>query len=163
MPAVALIGDRFFSGDRTYAYTIMVGVFVILEDEERGITLEDRKKQERSKGIASIGKDISYLIKNGPWLIVFGIMFVFWVLSGIAGTPNMYFLIYYIKIDETWSSILNILGLIPGIAVLPFIPKIIGKFGYKKTGIFCMIVSASRYVISLSAYQGKICRYNQTD
>jgi GPH family glycoside/pentoside/hexuronide:cation symporter len=169
LPAVAFIGDRLFSGDRTYAYTIMVGVFAILgviilyrlyywchetvyleglkEDEERGITLEDRKKQDRAKGIASIGKDLSYLVRNGPWLIVFGIMFFFWVLSGIAGTPNMYFLIYYIKIDETWSSILNTLGLIPSIVILPFIPKIIGKFGYKKAGIFCMSVSALRYVI----------------
>jgi GPH family glycoside/pentoside/hexuronide:cation symporter len=169
LPLVALLGDKLFSGDRTYGYTIIAAIYAVvgasffvvlyrgcpekvylenLEDDlKRGITLEDRKAEDKKKGALSIFKDVSYLGRNRPWILAFGIMLISFTLQGISGTPNMYFLIYYIKMDETYSSLLMVLNMLPGLIMMPFVPKIIGKWGYKGPGLVGMGVGIVRSII----------------
>ncbi|MDR2078847.1 MAG: glycoside-pentoside-hexuronide (GPH):cation symporter [Treponema sp.] len=170
LPLVALIGDNLLGGDRTYGYTIVTSLYAVLggiffvvlyrgchekvyldnlaEDEKRGITLEDRKREESKKKAASIFKDVSYLGRNMPWMIVFGVTLISFTLQGISGTPNMYFLIYYIKMDETYSSLLMVINMLPGLLMMPFVPKIIGKWGYKGPGLVGMGAAIIRFIAS---------------
>jgi GPH family glycoside/pentoside/hexuronide:cation symporter len=153
LPLVSFIGDGLFGGERTYAYTIIAGVYCVLgafflyvlyrnchekvyeeqraEEEKRGITLDDKKKEDRQAGLKQFFVDVSYLVRNKPWLIAFGVLFLTFFRQPF-GTQNLnYFYIYYLGIDETQSAFFSFITLLVGVPILPFVPKIIGKWGYK--------------------------------
>ncbi|MDR2516359.1 MAG: glycoside-pentoside-hexuronide (GPH):cation symporter [Spirochaetaceae bacterium] len=153
LPLVSLIGDGLFKGDRTYAYTIMAAVYCALgacflyvlyhncrekvyeeqraEEEKRGITLEAKKKEDQQRGLKQFFVDVSYLVRNKPWLIAFSVLFLTFFRQPFGTQSLNYFYIYYLGIDETQSAFFSFLTLLVGVPVLPFVPRIIGKWGYK--------------------------------
>jgi GPH family glycoside/pentoside/hexuronide:cation symporter len=112
----------------------------LAEKEKQGITLEMLRQQEKERPKMSFFKDLSYLIRNRPWVIGFLIMLLSFMNFGIAGTPGMYIMIYYWKLDEAFSGILSMINMIPSIIMMYFVPKIIAKWGYKGPLALGMIV-----------------------
>jgi GPH family glycoside/pentoside/hexuronide:cation symporter len=153
LPLISVIGDKLFGGERTYAYTIIAGLYCLVgalalyilyrnchesvyeelrrDEKKRGITLEDKKQEDKKAGLKSFAVDVSYLVRNKPWIIAFLILFLTF-LKGPFGTSSLvYYYLYYLGIDETQSAMYSFLTLLVGVPILPFVPKIIGKWGYR--------------------------------
>ena len=161
-PLIKVFGDTCFGGDRYWGYLIVVILFTVLgglvyiftliwtpekvyleelkEKEKQGITLEMLKQQEKDRPKMDFFKDLSYLVRNKPWVIGFLIMLLSFMNFGLSGTPGMYIMIYYWKLDEAFSGILSIITSIPSIVMMFFVPKIIAKWGYKGPLALGMIV-----------------------
>jgi GPH family glycoside/pentoside/hexuronide:cation symporter len=161
-PLIKVFGDSFFDGDRYWGYLIVVIIFTLLgaaiylltifwtkekvyleevaEKAKQGITMEMLKQQEKERPKMSFFEDLSFLIRNKPWVLGFLIMLLSFVTFGIGGTPGMYLMIYYWKLDEAFSGILSMINMIPSIIMMFFVPKIIAKWGYKGPLALGMIV-----------------------
>jgi GPH family glycoside/pentoside/hexuronide:cation symporter len=161
-PLIKVFGDTFFGGDRYWGYLIVVVIFALLggvvylftifwtkekvffediaEKEKQGITLEMLRQQEKERPKMDFFKDLSYLIRNKPWVLGFLIMLLSFISFGLSGTPGMYIMIYYWKLDEAFSGILSMVNMIPSIIMMFFVPKIIAKWGYKGPLALGMIV-----------------------
>jgi GPH family glycoside/pentoside/hexuronide:cation symporter len=161
-PLIKVFGDSFFGGDRYWGYLIVVIIFTLLggaiylctifwtkekvylddvaEKEKQGITLEMLRQQEKERPKMSFFQDLSYLVRNKPWILGFLIMLISFVNFGLSGTPAMYLMIYYWKLDEAFSGILSMVNMIPSIIMMFFVPKIIAKWGYKGPLALGMIV-----------------------
>jgi GPH family glycoside/pentoside/hexuronide:cation symporter len=153
LPMVSLVGNGLFGGERTYAYTIMAGIYCVLgavflyvlyhnchekvyeeqraEEEKRGISLADKKAEDKRAGLKQFFVDVSYLVRNKPWIIAFGVLFLTFFRQPFGTQSLNYFYIYYLGIDETQSAFFSFVTLLVGVPLLPFVPKIIGKWGYK--------------------------------
>jgi Na+/melibiose symporter-like transporter len=99
------------------------------------------QKQEKERPATDFFKDLSFLIRNKPWVIGFLIMLLAFVNFGLGATPGMYIMIYYWKLDEAFSGILSMINMIPSIVMMFFVPKIIAKWGYKGPLALGMIVA----------------------
>jgi GPH family glycoside/pentoside/hexuronide:cation symporter len=161
-PLIKVFGDSFFGGERYWGYLIVVVIFTILggaiylftifwtkekvyfddvaEKEKAGLTLEMLRQQEKERPKMDFFKDLSFLIRNKPWVLGFLIMLLSFISFGLAGTPGMYIMIYYWKLDEAFSGILSMINMIPSIVMMYFVPKIIAKWGYKGPLALGMIV-----------------------
>jgi GPH family glycoside/pentoside/hexuronide:cation symporter len=153
LPLVKIVGDTFFNGERVYAYTVMAAIYFALgavflfilykncrekvyedqraEEEKLGISLTDKRKEDQKAGLKSFFVDVTYLVRNKPWIIAFGVLFLIFFSRTFATQSLNYFYIYYLGIDETASAFYSIVTLLVGVPLLPFVPKIIGKWGYK--------------------------------
>ena len=149
LPMVAFFGNKM--GGRVYAYTFVTAImcvgglisFYILyrncpetvkEDTSglEGLSQEEIKKKHKADALP-VWTSVKYLIKNKAWVLVFSITMLNFLRQPFTSTSMAYYFLYYFKVDETRSAIFSSLGMLAGLVLLPFIPTIIRKFGYKRS------------------------------
>jgi GPH family glycoside/pentoside/hexuronide:cation symporter len=162
-PLIKVFGDSFFGGDRYWGYLIVVVIFTLLgavvylftifwtkekvyfediaEKEKQGVTLDMLRQQEKDRPKISFFQDISFLIRDKPWVIGFLIMLLSFINFGLSATPTMYIMIYYWKLDEAFSGILSMVNMVPSIIMMYFVPKIIARWGYKGPLALGMVIA----------------------
>lgn len=158
LPMVAFFGNML--GGRVYAYTLVTGImciggvisFFILyrncpetvkEDTSalEGLSREEIKRKHKENAIPVI-QSVKYLLKNKAWVLVFTITMINFLRQPFTSTSMAYYFLYYFKVDETRSALFSSLGQLAGLVVLPFVPVIIKKFGYKKSLMTSYFLSA---------------------
>lgn len=158
LPMVAFFGNML--GGRVYAYTLVTGImcvggvisFFILyrncpetvkEDTSalEGLSREEIKRKHKENAIP-ITQSVKYLLKNKAWILVFTITMINFLRQPFTSTSMAYYFLYYFKVDETRSALFSSLGQLAGLVVLPFVPVIIKKFGYKKSLMTSYFLSA---------------------
>ena len=88
------------------------------------------KKETKER---SFFQELSCLVKNKAWVIIFFITLAGYISNAIAQTTIPYYFIYVFKAPEAESAIYSTLSMAAGLVILPFADKVIAKFGYKKT------------------------------
>lgn len=91
--------------------------------------------------------NLKLLFLNKPWFLVFLVCVLYWVRYPFYGTGMTYYYRFYLGLDETLSSVPFTAGNFAGIVVLPFIPKFVEKFGYKKPLIFSCIACGTAMLV----------------
>ncbi len=94
------------------------------------------------------------LFQNKAYLTTLCISCLYWFKYPFYGSTMTYFYKFYLGMDEAVSSVMYTTGIIAGIFVLPFIPKVTLKWDFKKPLTISCIVSA----VSMTA--GFFCHKN---
>ena len=100
------------------------------------------KKEDQGKVIDGV----KLIFKNRNLLCA--IMYSFFNMFGILGRISVavYFYLYCVQ-NFTYVTIFMMMQMIVGTLVMPFVPRVIGKFGKRNTGIVSMIIQGSALII----------------
>jgi GPH family glycoside/pentoside/hexuronide:cation symporter len=170
LPTVAIIADKFFGGERVYAYSVSAVIYTLLGgiilymlylgcpekvyeeqlklDLQAGITLEDRKRMAKEAKNNPL-KDVSYLFRNKPWVIVFCIMFLSFLAQPLSTVGLPYFYVYYLHQDETGVALFSTVTMVTMLAGVFLTPFLIKKFDYK---LPCIVGTAVSVACGVVAY-----------
>lgn len=91
--------------------------------------------------------NLKILAGNKAWLLVILIITLYWIRYPFYGNTMTYYYRFALGLDETFSSIPSTLGIVAGIVVLPFVPKVVRKFGYVKTLVGSFIGCAAVFIL----------------
>lgn len=111
-----------------------------IDSGDNFISNAPEKKAEKAK-LSDFGRNLSDLFKNKAWLLVFIIGVFYWTRYPFYGTSMTYYYRFYLGIDETASSIMYTIGTITGLVLIPFVPKMVEKWDYKKTLTASCVIS----------------------
>lgn len=162
LPLIRLIGG---DDGRAKGYSIVMILFCIIAfvmfiilykfcpevDCGTNFPVKPGEKQEElpKAGIKEFGANLKSLFLNGPWVLVL-LIGVFYCIRCpfYIGTMNYYYR-FVLGIDETFSSLPNLLGIIAGLIVLPFVPKIIDKWGHRTPLLLSFAGCAIAFLVGL--------------
>lgn len=145
----ALYLASFFGGDDTakgYQYTVTL--FAVLSFALFLITFKSTR--ERVKPPAAQQKDlktdIKNLFKNKPWVILFFVGIVSFVMFALQNLSIAYYFKYYIG-DEQSVQLFNVIGTIALIAGIPISKPLAKKFGKRNVFIASSLISGFFFIL----------------
>ena len=146
LPLVTYLGQgnasAGYQSTATLYAVIALPIFLIVAKFSKEVIKVNRKRQ------VSVRKSLKYIIYNKNLMMVLGYM----IASTIASLGRIgvcvYFYIYIVK-DMRFITIFMVMQMIMGAILMPFAPKIIGKFGKKSVcivgNIFAMLGMAMMF------------------
>jgi GPH family glycoside/pentoside/hexuronide:cation symporter len=169
LPTVAFIADAFLGGERVYAYSFATVIYMVLGgiilfmlylgcpekvyeeqlrlDREAGISLEDRKRMAKEANNTPL-RDVSYLFRNKPWVIIFCIMFLSFFAQPLQTVGLPYFYVYYLHQDETGVALFSTVTMITSFAGIFATPFLVKLFDYKIPCIVGTAVCAAGNIVA---------------
>ena len=89
---------------------------------------------------AHLGRDLKYLFKNRPWVVLTLVGIVSFIMFAIQNISATYYFKYYLD-AESKSQIFNMLGTFALIIAIPMTKPLVKKFGAKQLYIVCSLLS----------------------
>ena len=140
---------------------ISVSLFVIVFRTTRE-RVQPPKHQD-----TDLARDLGYLFKNRPWVVLMLVGIVSFVMFAIQNISVNYYFKYYLG-AESKAQIFNMIGTIALIVAIPMTKPLVKRFGAKQLYIFCSLLSglfftllfvAGRNFVLVNIFNclGKIC------
>ena len=138
----------FGKGDQAAGYqsTAIVLVLVALPMFWAVAILSKERITVKKEDQGEVIDGVKLIFKNRNLLCA--IMYSFFNMFGILGRISVavYFYLYCVQ-NFTYVTIFMMMQMIVGTLVMPFVPRVIGKFGKRNTGIVSMIIQGSALII----------------
>lgn len=111
-------------------------------------TKERVQVSSKSKDTLTIGKSLSYCLKNNYWLVIV-IVFVCFVLSAsMAGVTGTYYAKYFLG-NESYAGFLAAVGIIPGLLIMPALASLSRKIGKRNVSIIGCLITLLGQILML--------------
>lgn len=109
------------------------------------ITTKERVRPPKNQK-ESLKEDFKNLLKNRPWLILFGVGVISFVMFALQNLSIAYYFKYYIG-DEESVQLFNVIGTIALIATIPFSKWLARKFGKRNVFLGSSLLSGFFFMI----------------
>lgn len=145
----ALTLAKFFgNGDDAAGYQMTLIVFSILSLVFFAITFMTTKERVAppKEQTNSLKEDFKNLLSNRPWVILFLVGIVSFVMFALQNLSIAYYFKYYIA-DEEGVQLFNVVGTIALIAVIPFSKFLARKFGKRNVFLASSVLSGLFFIL----------------
>jgi GPH family glycoside/pentoside/hexuronide:cation symporter len=142
------LANYFGKGDQARGYQITLGLFAIVSFILFMITFSSTRErvQPPKTQKASLREDFRGLIKNRPWLILFFVGIVSFVMFAMQNLSVAYYFKYYIG-NEEGVQLFNVIGTIALIAAIPLSKPLAKRFGKKRVFLFSSLFSGFFFIL----------------
>jgi sugar (glycoside-pentoside-hexuronide) transporter len=133
--SLALPLVQFFGrGDRAHGYQYTMGLYAVLAAVFFLITFATTRERivPPPEQKSSIRQDFADLVRNGPWIALFGVTIFVFVTLSMRGSTSVYFFKYYLEREDLLSWY-NGLGLAANIVGILCSKALVLRFGSKAT------------------------------
>lgn len=145
----ALTLAKFFgNGNDAKGYQITLVLFSVISFILFMITFSSTKERIRppKEQQDSLKKDFKNLLKNKPWLILFFVGIISFVMFAIQNLSIAYYFKYYIGKAEN-VQLFNVIGTIALIVTIPFSKSLAKRFGKKNVFLASSLISGFFFVL----------------
>lgn len=145
----ALTLARFFgNGDDTQGYQITIILFSVISFGLFMITFFTTKERVAPPKAQkqSLKEDFGNLWKNKPWLILFFVGIVSFIMFALQNLSIAYYFKYYIG-DEENVQLFNVTGTIALIVTIPFSKILVSKFGKRNVFLASSLISGLFFML----------------
>lgn len=145
----ALTLAKFFgNGDDAKGYQMTLIVFSVISIILFLVTFyttKERVKPPREQENA-LFKDIKNLFKNKPWVILFIVGIISFVMFALQNLSIAYYFKYYLGREEN-VQLFNVIGTIALIVTIPFSKALAKKFGNRNTFLYSSLLSGFFFML----------------
>ncbi|MEE4198386.1 MAG: MFS transporter [Bacteroidales bacterium] len=145
----ALTLARFFgNGNDAKGYQITLILFSVISFILFMITFKTTRERipPPKEQTQSLKKDFKNLFKNRPWVILFFVGIISFIMFAIQNLSIAYYFKYYLGREEN-VQLFNITGTLALIAAIPFSKYLARKFGKKNTFIASSLISGLFFIL----------------
>jgi len=142
------LANYFGKGDQAKGYQITLGLFAIISFILFMITFSSTRErvQPPKAQQASLKADFRGLIKNRPWLILFFVGIISFVMFAMQNLSVAYYFKYYIGKEEN-VQLFNVIGTIALIVTIPLSKPLASRFGKKTVFLFSSLLSGFFFIL----------------
>lgn len=145
----ALTLANYFGGDNTakgYQYTLILFsaisfVLFLVTFSSTKERIQPPKQQKQS-----LKKDLKILFQNKPWVILFFVGIISFVMFAMQNLSIAYYFKYYIG-DEQNVQLFNVIGTIALIVAIPFSKPLAKRFGKRKVFLASSLISGFFFIL----------------
>lgn len=142
------LANFFGGGDKALGYQITLIFFSIISVAlfmVAFVTTKERVEPPKDQ-VNSLKEDFRNLLKNRPWMMLFFVGVVSFVMFALQNLSIAYYFKYYIG-DEESVQLFNVIGTIALIIVIPFSKSLAKRFGKRNTFIGSSILSGIFFML----------------
>ncbi len=138
----------FGKGDTALGYQYTLTLFAIISFALFMITFKTTKErvQPPKDQQQNLVEDLKNLFKNKPWVILFFVGIISFVMFAMQNLTIAYYFKYYIG-NETDVQMFNVIGTIALIAAIPFSKPLAKKFGKRNVFLASSIISGIFFML----------------
>lgn len=142
------LAKYFGNGDNAKGYQITLVLFSTISFILFMITFKSTKEriQPPKEQKEALKEDIKNLFKNRPWVILFFIGIISFIMFAIQNLSIAYYFKYYIGKEES-VQLFNVIGTIALIATIPFSKSLAKKFGKKNVFLASSLISGLFFIL----------------
>jgi GPH family glycoside/pentoside/hexuronide:cation symporter len=145
----ALTLANYFGGEDTakgYQYTVIL--FSVISFALFLVTFSSTKEriQPPKQQQQSLKKDLKILFQNKPWVILFFVGIISFVMFAMQNLSIAYYFKYYIG-DENNVQLFNVIGTIALIVAIPFSKPLAKRFGKRKVFLASSLISGFFFIL----------------
>jgi GPH family glycoside/pentoside/hexuronide:cation symporter len=142
------LAKYFGNGDNAKGYQITLVLFSVVSFILFMITFKTTKERVHppKEQKESLKEDVKNLFKNRPWVILFIVGIISFVMFALQNLSIAYYFKYYIGKEEN-VQFFNVIGTIALIATIPFSKTLAKKFGKKNVFIASSIISGFFFML----------------
>ena len=136
------LAKYFGNGNDAKGYQITLILFSVISFILFMITFSTTKEriQPSKEQKESLKEDFRNLFKNGPWVILFVVGIISFIMFALQNLSIAYYFKYYIGKEES-VQLFNISGTIALIVAIPFSKHLAKKFGKRNVYLFSSLIS----------------------
>jgi GPH family glycoside/pentoside/hexuronide:cation symporter len=142
------LAKYFGNGDDAHGYQITLIVFSVISMilfMTAFLTTKERVEPPKDQ-INDIKADLKNLLKNRPWIILFFVGIISFVMFSLQNLSIAYYFKYYIGNEES-VQLFNVTGTIALMVVIPFSKALAGRFGKRKVFIGSSLLSGLFFML----------------
>ncbi|NOQ25176.1 MAG: MFS transporter [Bacteroidales bacterium] len=142
------LAKYFGNGDNAKGYQITLILFSIISFILFMITFKTTKErvQPPKEQKEALKEDFRNLIKNRPWLILFIVGIISFIMFAVQNLSIAYYFKYYIGKEEN-VQLFNVIGTIALIVSIPFSKSLAKKFGKKNVFLASSLISGLFFIL----------------
>lgn len=142
------LAKYFGNGNDTKGYQITLILFSVISFILFMITFKSTKERVSppKEQIDSLKEDLKNLFKNRPWVILFLVGIISFIMFAIQNLSIAYYFKYYIGKEEN-VQLFNVVGTIALIVAIPFSKTLAKHFGKKNVFIASSLVSGFFFIL----------------
>jgi len=138
----------FGNGDNAKGYQYTLILFAIISFILFMITFKTTKERVRppKEQKQDLKKDLQNLFKNGPWVILFFVGIISFVMFAMQNLSIAYYFKYYIG-DEESVQLFNVIGTVALIAGIPLSKPLSKRFGKRNVYVASSLISGLFFIL----------------
>ncbi len=142
------LANYFGNGDSAKGYQYTLTLFAIISLALFFITFKSTKErvQPPKEQKIDLKADIKNLFKNRPWVILFFVGIISFIMFAIQNLAVAYYFKYYIGKEEN-VQLFNVIGTIALIVTIPFSKPLAKKFGNRNVFLVSSILSGFFFIL----------------
>jgi len=143
------LANHFGNGDQAKGYQLTLGLFAIISFILFMITFRSTRERVHPPKAQkeSLKEDFRSLLKNRPWLILFFVGIISFIMFAMQNLSVAYYFKYYIG-NEKGVQLFNVIGTIALIVTIPLSKPLAKRFG-KRTVFLCSSLFSGIFFILL--------------
>jgi GPH family glycoside/pentoside/hexuronide:cation symporter len=142
------LANYFGKGDQAKGYQITLGLFAIVSFILFMITFSTTKERVHPPKAqkASLKEDFKGLLKNRPWLILFFVGIISFIMFAMQNLSVAYYFKYYIGKEEG-VQLFNVIGTVALIVTIPLSRPLAKRFGKRTVFLFSSLFSGIFFIL----------------
>lgn len=142
------LASYFGKGDNAKGYQYTLILFAILSFVMFMVTFATTKErvQPPKKQQENLKEDLSNLFKNKPWLILFFVGIISFIMFAMQNLSIAYYFKYYLAKEEN-VQLFNVIGTVALIVAIPFSKPLAEKFGKRNVYLASSIISGIFFML----------------
>lgn len=142
------LANYFGKGDQAKGYQITLGLFAIVSFILFMITFSSTRERVHPPKAqkASLKEDFKGLLKNRPWLILFFVGIISFIMFAMQNLSVAYYFKYYIGKEEG-VQLFNVIGTVALIAAIPLSKPLAERFGKRTVFLFSSLFSGIFFIL----------------
>lgn len=142
------LANYFGKGDQAKGYQITLGLFAIISFILFMITFSSTRERVHPPKAqkASLKEDFKGLLKNRPWLILFFVGIISFIMFAMQNLSVAYYFKYYIGKEEG-VQLFNVIGTVALIVTIPVSKPLAKRFGKRTVFLFSSLFSGMFFIL----------------
>ena len=142
------LANYFGKGDQARGYQITVGLFAIVSFILFMITFTSTRERVHPPKTqkASLKTDLKNLLRNRPWLILFFVGIISFVMFALQNLTVAYYFKYYIGKEEG-VQLFNVIGTVALILAIPLTKPLAKRFGKRNVFLASSLLSGIFFIL----------------
>ena len=142
------LANYFGKGDQARGYQITVGLFAIVSFILFMITFTSTRERVHPPKTqkASLKTDLKNLLRNRPWLILFFVGIISFVMFALQNLTVAYYFKYYIGKEEG-VQLFNVIGTVALIVAIPLTKPLARRFGKRNVFLASSLLSGIFFIL----------------
>ena len=142
------LANYFGKGDQARGYQITVGLFAIISFILFMITFTSTRERVHPPKTqkASLKTDLKNLLRNRPWLILFFVGIISFVMFALQNLTVAYYFKYYIGKEEG-VQLFNVIGTVALIVAIPLTKPLAKRFGKRNVFLASSLLSGIFFIL----------------
>lgn len=142
------LANHFGKGDQAKGYQITLGLFAVVSFILFMITFSSTRERVHPPKAqqASLKADFRGLLNNRPWLILFFVGIISFVMFAMQNLSVAYYFKYYIG-NEEGVQLFNVIGTVALILTIPLSKPLAARFGKRTVFLFSSLFSGIFFIL----------------